>query len=172
MFFQKLKNFVFDIRVAWVSMIIFLISFFTYVVIKSKENKDDTSTNDQKGFFHFGPDKNTKFINMKLDNWEKVKLMYFFCFLITFMSRYYEGIMDFVIYSTVWNPAYKEPMKISKFLTSIFLLSDPIIWWIQSIIAFYILSIRQFQFLIPGLLGTLLSKWPYSILRINEKKYL
>ena len=87
------------------------------------------------------------------------------------MSRYYEGIMDFVIYSTVWNPAFKDTMTISKSLTYLFLLSDPIIWWFQEILFFYVLTIKKFQFLAPILLGTIMAKWPYAILRINEKKY-
>ena len=183
---EKAKGFFFDIRVAWSLMILFLVLMFIYLGLqgaftdnkteekqegKEKEKQEQQKSNDN--FFHFGPDKsgNTKFFNMTLDNWEKVGLVYFFCFLITFMSRYYEGIMDFVIYSTVWNPAFKDNMTISKSLTYLFLLSDPIIWWFQEILFFYVLTIKKFQFLAPILLGTIMAKWPYSILRINEKKY-
>ena len=180
MFFKKFKDFIFDIKVAWSLMIIFILSFFIYIVVGSvKKDNDDSKKGEEnkqtsskkKSFFHFGPDENTYFFTIKLDTWNKVLLIYFFCFIISFMNYYYSSIMDFTIYSTVWNPAYKDPMKISKFSTYIFLLTDPIIWWFYRIIEFYVLILGQFQYLVPGLLGILISKWPYSILRINEKIY-
>ena len=168
--FDKIKETFFDVRVAWTLMILFLFSMFIYL-----GSEDAFKSNDDKKthFYHFGPDTsgNTKFFNMPLNNWEKISSVYFFCFLINFMLKYYEGIMDYVIYSTVWNPAYKDPITISKPLTYLFLLSDNIIWWLQNIIIFYIMSIKQFQFLTPVLVGTLVAKWPYSILRINSKNF-
>lgn len=169
--FETIKKIFFDIRVSWTLMIIFLISFLIYLgtqgAFKDKKGKDG-----EDAFFHFGTDDNTKFFNMTLDSWDKVGLVYFFCFIISWMSQYYEAIMDFTIYSTVWNPAYKDPMPISKPLTYLFLLSDTFIWWLQKIIVFYVMSIKQFQFLIPTLLGKILAKWPYAMIRINEKKYI
>lgn len=170
---KKITNFIFDIRVAWTLMILYLISLFLYLGFKDAFKDADPDDDVNNDFFHFGPDTsgNTKFFNMKLNDWSRVGLVYFFCFLITFMTKYYEGIMDYVIYSTVWNPAYKDPMTISKPLTFLFLLSDPIIWWLQGIIYFYVLSIRKFQFLLPALLGEIVARWPYNILRINNKTY-
>ena len=67
----EIRDFLFEPRVALILFIVFMTG---YLVLLDKENTF-------KGqFLNYGPSKNTKFLNMTIDTWEKIYIVYFLAF--------------------------------------------------------------------------------------------
>ena len=157
-----LKRTFFEPRIAFGIFVVFII---IYLILLDVEGAFS------ENFLKFGPDKNTKFLGMKMDTWTKVILVYVVSFFSSILTSYYGTVMWDFIHSKVWNPAYKEKIGISKLWTTIIVVIDPLLYWVLTIIDFFITLTMRLQFLIPQFIGTSLIDIPYALMKINENKF-
>ncbi len=160
---KKLRDIFFEPRIAFCIFILFIIG---YLVILDEEGAFT------KKFLNFGPSDKTKFINMKIDTWKKTIIVYIISFLASFLTRYYETVSFDFIHSYIWNPAYKDTIGISKKWTTIIVCLEPILYWILQTLNFFVTLILELQFLIPKFLGSVVIDIPYSLFKVNQKKYV
>jgi hypothetical protein len=123
-------------------------------------------------FTNFGPDKDAKFIHMKLDTWTKVGIVYVISFFISLLQTYYNTVVarDFIT-SRLINPAHKDTLVVTKKGAYAIVLAHPIISWLLGIINFFVTLTMKLQFLLPQLLGTLLIKYPYYFKKVDSNTY-
>ena len=160
--FNFLKRTLFEPRIAFGIFIIFIIIYLVFL------DAEGAFTNN---FLKFGPDESIEFLNMKVDSWTKVILIYIISFIGAILTRYYSTVFFDFIHSKVWNPAYKDEMDISKKWTSVIITVDPLLWWILHIINFFITLTMRLQFLIPQFIGGMVVSIPYALMKISEKKF-
>ena len=158
-----LKKTFFEPRIAFTIFILFIIG---YLVFLDEEGAF------KGNFLKFGPDEDTKFLGMKMDTWTKVILVYIVGFLSSLLTTYYGTVMYDFIHSKIWNPAYKEKIGISKLWATIIVIIEPLLYWFLTIVQFFITLTVRLQFLIPQFIGTLIIDVPYSLMKVNEKKYI
>lgn len=162
MVFSLMKDLLFEPRMAFMIFIIFII---LYLVFLDEEGAF------KKKFLKFGPDPETKFLNMKIDTWKKVILVYVVGFLSALLQNYYGTVMYDFIHSKLWNPAYKERIPISKTWAQVIVSVEPLLYWLLNIIEFFVSLTMQLQFLIPQFLGQCITGIPYGLMKVNEKSY-
>ena len=86
--FNNLIKYFFNIKVSFFIFIVFIIA---YLIILDEEGAFKNK------FLRFGPSEDTKFLNMKLDTWNKVILVYIIGLLSSFLTSYYNNISyDFI----------------------------------------------------------------------------
>ena len=126
---NNLIKYFFNIKTAFYIFIIFII---LYLIVLDEEGafKDK--------FLRFGPSEDTRFLNMKLNTWNKVILVYLIGFLSTFLTSYYNTVSYDFIHSYVWNPAYTKKINMSKNWTSIIVTLEPLLYWILNVLNFFI----------------------------------
>lgn len=157
-FFRK---YLFEPRMAFIIFIIFIL---IYLVFLDEEGAF-------KKFVKFGPDPDTKFLGMKLDSWKKVILVYVVAFFSALLQSYYSTVMFDFIHSKLWNPAYKEKIKITKWWATLIVTIEPLLYWFLGIVQFFITLTMKLQFIIPQFLGQCVTDIPYGLMKINEKKF-
>jgi len=131
----------------------------------------DTEGAFTNNFLHFGPDANTKFLNMKLDTWEKVILVYIVGFISSLLTSYYNTTMYDFIHSKIWNPAYTETLDMSKGLAYLIVSLEPLLFWILNTLQFFINFTMRLQFILPQFLGAVIVDIPYAIMKVGENKF-
>ena len=122
-------------------------------------------------FLRFGPSDDSRFLHMKLNTWNKVILVYIIGFLSTFLTSYYNTIAYDFIHGFIWNPAYTKKINMSKKWATIIVSLEPLLFWILSVLNFFIDFTMELQYIIPKFLGACLIDIPYSIYKVNQKKY-
>lgn len=160
--FSFLKQFLFEPRMAFHLFVFFIIG---YLFFLEEENAF-------KNFFIFGPEPELRFIGMSLNTWNKVILVYVAGFMSSLLQGYYQNVMYDFIHSKLWNPAYKERIPITKSWATTIVIAEPLLDWMLSIVQFFITMTMRFQFILPQLIGQLLVDVPYSLMKVNQKKYL
>ena len=148
------------------AFLIFLIFIIVYLILLDVEGAF------QKKFLNFGPSEDTEFLNMKIDTWEKVILIYLIGFFSSLLTSYYETVSFDFIHSYIWNPAYKEKINISKSWTTAIVAIEPILYWILNILNFFITLTMELQYIIPKFLGDIVINIPYGIYKVNQKEYI
>tara|TARA_B110000908_G_C10262557_1_gene460447 strand:- start:1129 stop:1620 length:492 start_codon:yes stop_codon:yes gene_type:complete len=161
--FNNLIKYLFNIKISFFIFIIFII---VYLVVLDEEGafKDK--------FLRFGPSEDSKFLNMKLNTWNKVILVYIIGLLSSFLTSYYNNVSYDFIHSYIWNPAYTKKIKMTKGWTQIIVILEPLMYWTLGILDFFITFTMELQYIIPKFIGTSLIDIPYSIFKINQKKYI
>jgi hypothetical protein len=162
--FNRAWHYFFEPRMALFIFILFLIMAMVFL------DKEGSFEN----FFVFGPSKDPEkqatFMHMKIDTWHKVILLYVICFMLSIMRTYYQTVMRDFIHSYAWNRAIKK-IDYSKKWTYIICSLEPIIFFILSIIEFFVLFTRQFQFLFIQFFGDFIIDIPYTFYRLSFKKF-
>lgn len=120
-------------------------------------------------FLNFGPSEKTKFLSMKINTWNKVYLLWIIGFTTAFFTNYYKSVNYDYVFLKIWNPAYKEKLTLSKNTTSILMFFDPILNYITLILNLFVNLTMQLQFILPGFIGMLFAKLPYTYYKIEEK---
>jgi len=161
-FFIKLREILFEPRIAFIIFVFFMIG---YLILLDYEGTFKNK------FLNFGPSEDTKFLNMNIDSWEKVFIMYFLAFATSLLTSYYSTVMYDFIHSKIYNPAYKDKINISKNWVKAIVILDPILYWILGIIQFFISLTMQLQFLIPQLIGTAIIDIAYGLFKVSENKF-
>ena len=159
---SQIRNIIFEPRVALIIFIVFMIG---YLILLDEEGTF------REKFMHFGPSEDTKFLNMKIDTWEKVIIMYILAFATALLTSYYSTVMYDFIHSKIYNPAFKGKVGISKNWVKAIVILDPILYWILVIIQFFISLTMQLQFLIPQLLGTAIIDIAYGLFKVSQNKF-
>lgn len=169
-FINKIYNFVSDIRVALIVVIIFFIIYFVIAGIEGTIGKN---------FIHFGPNKEEKdkqnnsltFLGVQTDTWKKVIILYIFSFLIALLETYYKmsvvnKINKYLKYSD------SKKINFTKNWTYIIILINPIIELCFYVSNFFILATFQLQFILPHFLGKYASYLFFSLYNLGYKKFI
>lgn len=125
-------------------------------------------------FLHFGPSTDpktqTKFINMKLDTWKKVIMVYIISFFSAIINSYYGNVIFQFIHQHLWNPAVKK-IDGSKTATITIITLEQIVWTAVQVISFFTNMTLQLQFIIPSLIGNMLVNLPFDIYQASKKTF-
>ena len=160
--YDFLKNFLFNPIVAFTIFVFFIVGYLVFLDMEGAFTET---------FLHFGPDNNTKFINMKVDTWEKVILIYVIGFVTSILTTYYQTTMTDFVRSKIWNPAFKEEINMSKSLAHLIVALDPILFFILKTLQFFLNVTMRLQFIIPQLLGNAFVNIPFAFLKVNENTF-
>ena len=163
--FKQLTKFFYNPTTAFFIFIAFILA---YLIFLDEEGAF------QERFLHFGPSKDpktqTKFINMKLDTWKKVILVYIISFMSAIVNTYYENVIGQFIHQHMWNPAVKT-IEGSKIVTLTIITLEQVIWTAVSIISFFTNMTMQLQFILPSLVGSMITNIPFDIYQASKKKF-
>lgn len=168
MIFNRIVNVFFDIRVALVIMIVFII---IMVVVLDVEGAFANE------FLHFGPLKSgdpnvAKIFGIKITSWTQVLTLYAISFFSGVILNYYSTVGFDIVHSYLYNPAVKKIDNISKFWAYLVTVLDPLIFWSVGILEIFIATTFQLQFLLPGLIAAAIIDIPYGIKNIRKKKFV
>jgi len=158
----KFRDFLFEPRIALVVFVVFMIG---YLILLDVEGTFAGN------FLTFGPDDDTTFLNMKIDTWEKVIIIYVLGFVTAFLTSYYQTVMFDFIHSKIFNPAFKDAIDIPKKWVQAIVSLDPILYWILTVIQFFINLTMRLQFILPQLVGTAIIDIAYGHKKVNENKF-
>jgi hypothetical protein len=163
--FKTIFKFVFNPAAALIIFTFFMIGYMVFL------DEEGAFTGN---FLHFGPSTDpktqTKFLNMKLDTWKKVILMYVVGFCSSILTAYYYAVMDNFIHMYAWNPAVKV-IPASKFWSYLTVIISPFLDQALTIVQFFVTLTMQLQFLIPQFIGQFIVYTPYDIYRLTKKKF-
>jgi hypothetical protein len=151
-----------------VALIIFTLFLVAYVVFIDEEGGF-------KGkFLHFGPgtdaSNTTSFMNIKLDSWQKVGLLYAVSFFAALLTTYYQSVMSNNIHSYIWNRAL-DTIPYSKTWTYAIVMMEPFFYQVLSIVQFFTSLTMQLQFILPQFVGSLIADLPFTLKRLGEKRF-
>lgn len=125
----------------------------------------------QKKFLRFGPSSDTQFFNIKLKSWPQVISVYIIAFFSAVSLSYYQNIASFYVNKILLNPAYKDPIKHSKYWSYVLGIADPLVNAIMTAINFFVTLTMEFQFIFFQLLGTIIISIPSNLSEISNKKF-
>lgn len=147
------------------ALFIFIIALIIYLTILDKEGAF------QKKFLNFGPSPDTQFFNIKLRTWPQVISVYIIAFFSALSLSYYQNIASYYVNKVLLNPAYREPIKHSKYWSYVLGIADPLVNAIMAAINFFVTLTMEFQFIFFQLLGTVVISIPVNILEISKKTF-
>lgn len=147
------------------ALIVFLAILIGYIVFLDKENAF------QKKFLRFGPSPDTKFLNIKLDTWDKVIVVYFIGLLSAASTSYYTSVTSAYVSGVLLNPAYKDKIDHSKYWSKILVILDPIISWIMQLFQLFATLTLELQYMLPQLLGQLTVLIPTNLRTLSNKRF-
>jgi hypothetical protein len=147
------------------ALFIFIIALIIYLVILDKEGAF------QKKFLHFGPSPDTRFFNIQLRTWPQVISVYIIAFFSAMSLSYYQNIASYYVNKVLLNPAYREPIRHSKYWSYVLGIADPLVNAIMTAINFFVTLTMEFQFIFFQLLGTIIISIPSNLLEISTKKF-
>ena len=160
---MNLIKFLFNPKIAFTVFLIFIV---VYLVLLDEEGAF------RKKFLNFGPSKDTKFLNMTIDTWPKVIIVYCIGFFSTLLTAYYNTVSYDFIHSYIWNPAYTKTMPISKKWTQLIVAFEPVLFWILNTLNFFVNLTMELQYIIPKFLGDVVIQIPYGLFKAGQKKYV
>jgi hypothetical protein len=147
------------------ALIFFIVALIIYIIIL------DTEGAFQKKFLNFGPSPDTKFLNITLQSWSQVISLYIIAFFSSLSLSYYQNIASSFVSGVLLNPAYKDPIKHSKFWSITLGIVDPIMNAIMAAINFFVTLTMEFQFIFFQLLGSVVVSIPSNLYNILQKKF-
>lgn len=147
------------------AFVIFLIFIISYLVLLDEEGAF------KKKFLNFGSSEDSVFLGMKLDTWQKVILVYLIGFVSSLLTSYYGTVSYDFIHSYIWNPAYTKKIKMKKWWVFLIVSIEPILYWILTILNFFINMTMELQYILPKFLGAIIIDIPYGIFKLNQKKF-
>ena len=152
----------FDPRFA---LIVFIVILIGYLVFLDKENAF------QNKFLRFGPSPDTKFLNIKLDSWNKVISVYAIALLSALSTAYYTSVSSSYISGVLLNPAYKDKIAQSKFWSKLLVTIDPLMSWVMQLFQLFATLTLELQYMLPQLLGHLVILIPTNLQSLEEKRF-
>ena len=153
----------FEPRIAFSIFVIFIVA---YLIILDEEGAF------AEKFLNFGPSEDSEYLTMKINTWPRVISVYVVAFLSTFLSTYYNNVSHNFIHDYIWNPAYTKEIELSRTWTSIVVTVEPLLYWILTILSFFVNLTYELQYIIPRFIGNLLIQIPYGLYKVNQKKYI
>jgi hypothetical protein len=163
--FGSIVEFFMSPKVALIVFTLFLVAYIAFI---------DEEGGFKGKFLHFGPgtdaSNTTSFMNIRLDSWKKVGLLYVVSFFASLLTTYYQSVMANNIHSYIWNRALTT-MPYSKTWTYAIVLMEPFFYQILSIVQFFTSLTMQLQFILPQFLGSLIADVPFTLKRLGEKRF-
>ena len=112
------------------------------------------NTNKGSRFFHFGPSNETKFIDLKIDNWGKwlVTMMY------SFLSQFVHSYINATLYPFMVNvirdhkAVWRDSLCKAQIITFIY----KSYYWFHEICEIFLVLTLQLQYYVPALLADLI----------------
>jgi hypothetical protein len=147
------------------ALFIFIIALIIYIILLDKEGAF------QKKFLNFGPSSDTQFFNIKLRTWPQVISVYIIAFLGALSLSYYQNIAAYYVNKVLLNPAYREPIRHSRYWSYVLGVADPLVNAIMTAINFFVTLTMEFQFIFFQLLGTVVVSIPSNLSEISKKKF-
>ena len=149
------------------NIILVILAIYVYILTRTKILGDD--------FFHFGPgttpENTVKFINRKVDSWEMVWIVWIVGFTTTLLQKYYWTSISDYIYLKVRNDNVKT-IDCDKSKLSYVIFFKIVINTILSILSFFTFLTAQLQFIIPGVITSILIYLPLELGKLKNKKYV
>lgn len=149
------------------NIILVILAIYVYILTSTKILGDD--------FFHFGPgttpENTVKFINRKVDSWEMVWIVWIVGFTTTLLQKYYWTSISDYIYLKVRNDNVKT-IDCDKSKLSYVIFFKIVINTILSILSFFTFLTAQLQFIIPGVITSILIYLPLELGKLKSKKYV
>ena len=149
------------------NIILVILAIYVYILTRTKILGDD--------FFHFGPgttpENTVKFINRKVDSWEMVWIVWIVGFTTTLLQKYYWTSISDYIYLKVRNDNVKT-IDCNKSKLSYVIFFKIVINTILSILSFFTFLTAQLQFIIPGVITSILIYLPLELGKLKSKKYI
>lgn len=149
------------------NIILVILAIYVYILTRTKILGDD--------FFHFGPgttpENTVKFINRKVDSWEMVWIVWIVGFTTTLLQKYYWTSISDYIYLKVRNDNVKT-IDCNKSKLSYVIFFKIVINTILSILSFFTFLTAQLQFIIPGVITSILIYLPLELGKLKSKKYV
>lgn len=149
------------------NIILVILAIYVYILTRTKILGDD--------FFHFGPgttpENTVKFINRKVDSWEMVWIVWIVGFTTTLLQKYYWTTISDYIYLKVRNDNVKT-IDCNKSKLSYVIFFKIVISTILSILSFFTFLTAQLQFIIPGVITSILIYLPLELGKLKSKKYV
>lgn len=163
---MKILSFISDPFIA-TNIILFVLVIYIYILTKNKILGKD--------FFHFGPgttEENTvKFINRKVDTWGMVWLVWIVGFTTTLLQKYYWTTISDYVYLKIRNDNVKS-IHCDKNQLKYVIFFKIVINTVLSVLAFFTYLTAQLQFIIPGVLTSIIIYLPLEIGKLNKKKII
>ena len=157
-----MKKIFFEPRFA---LIVFIVILIAYLIFLDKENAF------QNKFLKFGPSPDTKFLNIKLDNWGKVISVYFIALISSLSTAYYTSVTSSYISGVLLNPAYKDKIAQSKFWSKLLVSIDPVMSWVMQLFQLFATLTLELQYMLPQLFGHLIILVPANLITLEEKRF-
>ena len=149
------------------NIILVILAIYVYILTRTKILGDD--------FFHFGPgttpENTVKFINRKVDSWEMVWIVWIVGFTTTLLQKYYWTSISDYIYLKVRKDNVKT-IDCNKSKLSYVIFFKIVINTILSILSFFTFLTAQLQFIIPGVITSILIYLPLELGKLKSKKYV
>ena len=158
----KILDILFEPRFA---LIIFIAILVGYLIFLDKENAFQTK------FLRFGPSPDTKFLNIKLDNWGKVIAVYFIGLISSLSTAYYTSVTSSYVSGVLLNPAYKDKIAHSKFWSKVLVTFDPIMSWVMQLFQLFATLTMELQYMPPQLFRHLAVFIPTNLYTIESKPF-
>jgi predicted anti-sigma-YlaC factor YlaD len=147
-------------------LIIFIVILVAYLVFLDKEHAF------KKKVLNFGPSPDSRFLNIQLDTWGKVITVYIVAFASALVNSYYTNITSLYVNWVLLNPAYKDPIKHSKFWSRILVSFDPIITAIMAALQFFVTLTMELQYILPQMIGSLIVTIPINLSSLKGKRFI
>lgn len=155
----------FNAKTALFAFTIFIIA---YIIILDVEGAFNEK------FLMFGPgtteDNKTKFLNIELDTWPKVILLYVVGFMSALLTTYYKSVMKHEVHTYIWNK-HTDDIPVEKWWVRLIIMMEPFFFQILSVVQFFTNMTMQLQFIIPQFLGGYLAEVPYTLHVLNTKEF-
>lgn len=157
--FKKIVDFIFNPYTCFVLFTLFLIG---YIIFLDEEGAF------KKKFLQWGPNDDAIFLGMKMDTWPKVIGLYVTSFLSALFISYYNTVSFDFIHSKLWNPAYTEPIGMSKMFATFIVTLEPIMFFTITTLNFFVNTTFQLQFILFQFLGRGIIDIAYGIYKVNQ----
>ena len=149
------------------NIILVILAIYVYILTKTKILGED--------FFHFGPgtkpENTVKFINRKVDSWKMVWIVWIVGFTTTLLQKYYWTAISDYIYLKIRNDNVKS-INCDKTKLSYVIFFKVVINTILSILGFFTYLTAQLQFIIPGVITSIIIYVPLELSKLKSKKYI
>jgi hypothetical protein len=134
-----------DPRVAILVFILYLVAYFIYL---------DEEGGFGNGFFNFGPSSNSTFMQISINTWPKVIVLYLISFFTALMTGYYETALSSNFMEKLMDPDLKVPYNDRTVFGIVSI--DKVIGLFLEILSILIITSQQFQFMLPALVADLM----------------
>lgn len=145
------------------AMNLFIVAMISMLIFLDEEGAFET-------FINFGPSKDIKFLNLKVDTWTKLMLVYIISFLSAFLRQFFRANITSGFFSSqLANHAVKK-LDVTRTEAQYLIWTHPVSWWFLSIIGFMVTLSMQLQFMLCALVGSMCAEIPFYLSVLSDKK--